>query len=77
MKRHTIIVDNTAVNADIVKSELRRVRHKLKPGSTDIYTDDVVDADDHVADTGRYGAFSRFAPSLQKVVRGGGLVRTR
>lgn len=65
MKRHRFVVDAKADTAEAVKSELRRTRHKKKPG-TDIYTDKVVDADDHVADTGRYGAFSRWGRMPEK-----------
>lgn len=59
MRRHDIIVDHTAHGAEAVAAELRRTRHKQKPGS-DTYTDAVVDGDDHVADSGRYGAFTRW-----------------
>jgi phage terminase large subunit len=57
MKRHRIVVDHEAAEAEAVKNELRRTRHKKKPGA-DKFTDEVVDRDDHVADSGRYGAFS-------------------
>ncbi len=58
MKRHRIIVDSESEHGEMVLAELRRTRHKKRPGS-DEYTDDVVKADDHVADTGRY-AFDMF-----------------
>lgn len=61
MKRHRIVVDHTLPAAEAAKNDLKRTRHKQKPGS-DTYSDDVVDGDDHVADTGRYGAHTRFAP---------------
>ena len=59
LKRHRSIVDSTADEAEAVKGELRRTRHKKMPGS-DTFTDEVVDKDDHVADSGRYGAFTRW-----------------
>ena len=59
MKRHVIVVDHEAREADAVRSELRRTRHRKKPGA-DAYTDQVVDGDDHVADSGRYAAFTRW-----------------
>lgn len=53
MKRHTLVVDSESDRADVVKSQLRRTRHKKKPG-TDTYTDEVVKLDDDAADSGRY-----------------------
>ena len=64
MKRHRIVVDVSAHAAQAVASELRRTRHKQRPGS-DAYTDDVVDGDDHVADAGRYGAFTTWGRPLR------------
>lgn len=69
MKRHRIVVDHTADAAEAVRSELKRTRHKQKPGA-DVYTDVVVDGDDHVADSGRYGAFSRFGRPRAKPMGG-------
>ena len=45
--------------AEAVRGELKRTRHKKKPG-LDEYIDKVADADDHIADSARYGAFSRW-----------------
>jgi phage terminase large subunit len=59
MKRYRLVIDHTAASAEAAKNELKRTRYKKRPGS-DTYTDEVVDADNHVADTGRYGAFSRW-----------------
>lgn len=65
LKRHRIVVDYAAQEAEAVKGELRRTRHKKKKG-VDEYTDDVVDADDHVADSARYGAFTRWGRTANK-----------
>lgn len=59
LKRHRFVVDETMNEAEAVASELRRTRHKKKPGM-DEYTDQVKDQDDHVADAGRYGAFTKW-----------------
>ena len=59
LKRHRIVVDPSRLESEAVRGELKRTRHYQKPG-TDVYTDKVVDVDDHVADTARYGAFSRW-----------------
>lgn len=60
LKRHVIIVDHKVADAESAKGELRRTRHKRKTG-TDRYTDEVVKDDDHVSDTGAYGAYDQFA----------------
>lgn len=67
LKRHRIVVDADADNAEVARRELHRTRYKQKPG-TDRYTDQVVDADDHVADTARYGAFERWGPAVDELV---------
>lgn len=59
LRAHRFIVDIESDYAEVVKAELRRTRHKQKPG-LDVYTDEVVDADDHVADTARYGPFNEW-----------------
>lgn len=61
MKAHRLVVDREAEASEAVRLELKRTRHKKKPG-LDKYTDDVVDDDDHVVDTGRYGAFEAWGP---------------
>lgn len=70
MKRHRIVVDHEADEAEAVKLELRRTRHK-KPSGSDRYTDKVVDADDHVADAGRYGAFTTWGARETREAMGG------
>jgi phage terminase large subunit len=71
MKRHRIVVDNTSDASEAAKSELRRTRHKKKPGS-DTYSDEVVKDDDHVSDSGVYGAYTKWRPRHRQ--KGGGFV---